>query len=105
MSHQKNKKELFFLLVVKCSYVVTDWSYSLAGFLVSMLFGVSPGQSFTLQIFFYPDFLSFSVQYIYILVYTNAYKVERRSSIELCSILDEKTGLELLLLLCLYYKS
>ncbi len=25
--------------------VVTDWSYALAGFLVSMLFGVSPGQS------------------------------------------------------------
>ena len=23
--------------------VVTDWSYALAGFLVSMLFGVSPG--------------------------------------------------------------
>ncbi len=28
--------------------VVTDWSYALAGFLVSMLFGV-------LQMFFYPD--------------------------------------------------
>ncbi len=25
--------------------VVTDWSYALAGFLVSTLFGVSPGQS------------------------------------------------------------
>ncbi len=25
--------------------VVTDWSYALARFLVSMLFGVSPGQS------------------------------------------------------------
>ncbi len=25
--------------------VVTDWSYALAGFLVPMLFGVSPGQS------------------------------------------------------------
>ncbi len=31
-----------------CEYdVVTDWSYALAGFLVSTLFGVSPGQSFT----------------------------------------------------------
>ena len=28
--------------------VVTDWSYALAGFLVSTLFGVSPGH-------FYPD--------------------------------------------------
>ncbi len=25
--------------------VVTDWSYALAGFLVSTLFGVSPSQS------------------------------------------------------------
>ncbi len=30
---------------VRVNDVVTDWSYALAGFLVSMLFGVSPGQS------------------------------------------------------------
>ncbi len=30
---------------VHVNYVVTDWSSALAGFLVSMLFGVSPGQS------------------------------------------------------------
>ncbi len=33
--------------------VVTDWSYALAGILVSTLFGVSPGQScFSIRIFF-----------------------------------------------------
>ncbi len=30
---------------VHMNYIVTDWSSALAGFLVSMLFGVSPGQS------------------------------------------------------------
>ncbi len=30
---------------VHVNYVVTDWSSALAGILVSMLFGVSPGQS------------------------------------------------------------
>ncbi len=43
-------------------YVVTDWSSALAGFLVSMLFGVAYP---TLQMFFYPDSLSFSVQKYY----------------------------------------
>ncbi len=32
-------------LAVHVHDVVTDWSYALAGFLVSTLFGVSPGQS------------------------------------------------------------
>ena len=32
-------------LVVHVHDVVTDWSYALAGFLVSMPFSVSPGQS------------------------------------------------------------
>ncbi len=32
-------------LAVHVNDVVTDWSYALAGFLVSTLFGVSPGQS------------------------------------------------------------
>ncbi len=32
-------------LAVHVHDVVTDWSYALAGFLVSMVFGVSPGQS------------------------------------------------------------
>ncbi len=32
-------------LVVHVHGVVTDCNYALAGFLVSMLFGVSPGQS------------------------------------------------------------
>ncbi len=32
-------------LAVHVHDVVTDWSYALAGFLVSMLFGVSPGPS------------------------------------------------------------
>ncbi len=33
------------LHVIMYHYVVTDWSSALAGFLVSMIFGVSPGQS------------------------------------------------------------
>ncbi len=33
------------LTVIMYHYVVTDWSSALAGYLVSMLFGVSPGQS------------------------------------------------------------
>ncbi len=39
----KTTSEIIFNVHVKD--VVTDWSYALAGFLVSTLFGVSPGQS------------------------------------------------------------
>ncbi len=41
--------------------VVTDWSYALAGFLVSTLFGVSPANPSNFSHYIYPDSLSLSV--------------------------------------------
>ncbi len=36
---------VMFTIAVYVHDVLADWSYALAGFLVSTLFGVSPGQS------------------------------------------------------------
>ncbi len=50
-------------LAIDCQLTVIMYHCSaLAGYLVSMLFSVSPGRNFSLQMFFYPDSLSFSVQ-------------------------------------------
>ncbi len=44
-NHQIVWKTTSKLFNVHVKDVVTDWSYALTGFIVSMLFGVSPGQS------------------------------------------------------------
>ncbi len=74
--------------------MLTDWSYALAGFLVSTLFGVSPANPSNFSLF--PDSLSFfSTAELFCTLKCASACGTSRSSIE---VRDEKAGLESLLL-------